>query len=399
MSGAAFIVMINLAVSGLIAAAFMAIACYERAREAGRWLALAYLLGVAYYLIEFGIRAANGAPLMVALSAAVLLFAMAAFNVALAIRYLVTSPAYLSLAIVVAGTATAYLVTGLPRHSFTRMIAYQGPYFAMQVVALGVVMAGARQKLDYMLACLLAASALHFLAKPFIAYAAGGWGENPAVYLDSYYAMISQTLGTVFAFAIALTIMVVLVGDILSDATAKSETDTLSGLHNRRGFESRAARALERARRQGLPVAVVACDLDHFKSVNDTYGHAAGDRVLTAFAQFLERSIPTGHVAGRMGGEEFAVLMPGTNLPSARLFAEGARAAFGAMTIDGLPDDRRFTASFGVAELTAGESLEEMMRRADQALYAAKRDGRDRVRTASAEAASTAIAAPRFSWL
>jgi diguanylate cyclase (GGDEF)-like protein len=283
-------------------------------------------------------------------------------------------------AIVVAGTLIAYFVNDLPRHSFTRMMAFQWAYFAMQSVAAGIVLAGARRKLDYLFAAVLAASALHFLSKPLIAHAVGGWGENPSAYLDSYYAMISQTLATMFAFTIATITMIVLAGDILRDATAKSETDTLSGLRNRRGFESQAAHAIERARRKGLPVSVVACDLDHFKAVNDTYGHAAGDLVLAAFAGFLEQAASPGHVAGRIGGEEFAILLPGTNLAAARLFAEGARSAFSAMTIEGLPRERRFTASFGVAELAIGETFDALMRRADDALYQAKRDGRDLVR-------------------
>lgn len=380
MSGATFIVMINLVVSGLIAASFLAMSIYGPVRRAARLFACAYACGVIYYVIEFGIRFFGDDALMLAFSAAVLLLGMSAFNIGLAGRYQVRSPAYASLAIVVAGTLIAYFVNDLPRHSFTRMMAFQWAYFAMQSVAAGIVLAGARRKLDYLFAAVLAASALHFLSKPLIAHAVGGWGENPSAYLDSYYAMISQTLATMFAFTIATITMIVLAGDILRDATAKSETDTLSGLRNRRGFESQAAHAIERARRKGLPVSVVACDLDHFKAVNDTYGHAAGDLVLAAFAGFLEQAASPGHVAGRIGGEEFAILLPGTNLAAARLFAEGARSAFSAMTIEGLPRERRFTASFGVAELAIGETFDALMRRADDALYQAKRDGRDLVR-------------------
>ena len=136
-----------------------------------------------------------------------------------------------------------------------------------------------------------------------------------------------------------------------SSATRRSETDTLSGLLNRRGFEERADRAVREAVRREGPLALVIADLDHFKSINDSYGHAAGDAVIAAFARF---------------------------------FAEGARSAFAALPVDGLPDDVRFTASFGVAELAPGETTRDLMRRADGALYEAKKAGRDCVRVSLA---------------
>jgi diguanylate cyclase (GGDEF)-like protein len=194
--------------------------------------------------------------------------------------------------------------------------------------------------------------------------------------------MISMGLGTIFGIGVALMTLVVLVHDLLLDLTTKSETDTLSGLLNRRGFEQRSAGALSGAAGQGMPVSLVIADLDHFKSINDNFGHAMGDRVIAAFAGFLRKVADGHHVAGRIGGEEFAIILPGANLAAARLFAEGARSGFAAISIDGLPKDRRFTASFGVAELDQGEGIAELLVRADAALYAAKNEGRDCVRVA-----------------
>lgn len=132
-----------------------------------------------------------------------------------------------------------------------------------------------------------------------------------------------------------------------------------------------------------MPVSLVIADIDHFKSINDGYGHATGDRVISAFANFLRSALSDHHVAGRIGGEEFAIVLPGTNLVAARLFAEGVRGIAGGLSVEGLPQTLRFTASFGVAELARGESLADLMQRADQALYDAKKSGRDRVRVAS----------------
>ena len=110
-------------------------------------------------------------------------------------------------------------------------------------------------------------------------------------------------------------------------------------------------------------------------------GDASGDRVIAAFSGFLRNAAADHHAAGRIGGEEFAVILPGTNLLAARLFAEGTRrSAFASLRVDGMPDDRRFTASFGVAELASGKSTADLLIRADSALYEAKNAGRDCVR-------------------
>ncbi|TIP01258.1 MAG: GGDEF domain-containing protein, partial [Mesorhizobium sp.] len=199
-------------------------------------------------------------------------------------------------------------------------------------------------------------------------------------YVQTGYALVSQSLGTVFGLALALLALAILVRDVLAEAMSKSETDTLSRLLNRGGFERHAELALRDAVRRGVPVALVIADLDHFKRINDSYGHACGDRVIETFAGLLREAAAEHHVAGRIGGEEFAIILPGTNLAAARLFAEGARSAFGGLPIEGLPADHRCSASFGVAELATDEDFPDLLRRADEALYAAKNAGRDCVR-------------------
>ena len=204
---------------------------------------------------------------------------------------------------------------------------------------------------------LLAASSLQFLSKPFMFQIFGGPGASPQDYLSTTYAMFSQSLGTVFGIAVALTLLVILMRDVLSEAAARSETDPLSGLFNRGGFEQQADIAIRAARRLGMPVSLVIADLDRFKSINDTFGHVCrrqGDR--RASPTSCARPWASIMSAGRIGGEEFAMLLPGTNLVAARLFAEGARSTFAGTTIEGLPDTKHVTASFGVAELMAGES-------------------------------------------
>jgi len=382
MGSADFILMINLLVAGLLAAAFMTIAVYDIGRVSARWLAFSYLLGMAYFAIEFSIPAFADARLPVVAAFAVFLGATIAFNGGLAHKYGVRPPWPPMLCFLVVASVAVYLVQDLPRHSLTRMMAYQLPYAAMQFAALGIVLSSRQRlaRLDHVLALVLGASAVQFASKPFIAGALGGWGANPQAYVQTSYALVSQSLGTVFGLALALLALAVLVRDVLAEATSKSETDALSGLFNRGGFERHADLAMRDAVRRGVPVALVIADLDYFKSINDSYGHACGDRVIETFAGFLREAAAEHHVAGRIGGEEFAIILPGTNIAAARLFAEGARNAFGALPIDGLPADHRCSASFGVAELTADEGFAALLRRADAALYEAKNAGRDCVR-------------------
>ena len=397
MSGAAFILVINMVVAGLLAAAFLAIAVYDIRRVPARWMAGGYLLAMAYFAIEFSIPAVrNFAPLLV-VAFAVPLSAAMAFNVAIAHKYSVAPPWRLMVGLLVAATLVVFFMQNWPRESLTRMVVYQLPYVLMTFAGLVIVRASPLKRgfLDYLLMGLLGFASLHFAAKPFLAGTLGGVGENPQAYVQSSYAAVSQTIGTVLLVAVALLVMGMMVHDVLADATSKSETDSLSGLMNRRGFEHHAETARREAARHGIPVSLVIADLDHFKRVNDTYGHACGDRVIRAFADLLKEVSGDGHVAGRIGGEEFAILLAGVNLAAARLLAEGTRSAFGTLSVDCLPADYRCTASFGIAELEPGDDFGALMRRADQALYAAKKDGRDRVRGAPA-AAPTRCPEARF---
>ncbi|MGB3899116.1 MAG: GGDEF domain-containing protein [Mesorhizobium sp.] len=386
MTGAAFILAINMAVAGLLAAAFMTIAVYDVRRVSARWMAVGYLLGTAYFIIEFSIPAFSNAIPVVVVAFAVMLAGIVAFNIAIAHKYDVAPPWRLMLGLFIAATIVVSLVQDLPRHSLARMMAYQLPYALMTFLAIGIIRSSPlkRQHLDSLLMVLLAATGLQFAAKPFIAQALGGWGASPQAYVESSYASVSQALGAVFLVAIALLLLVMIVRDVLADATNKSETDALSGLMNRRGFEYHARDALRSAVRHGVPVSLVIADLDHFKTINDGFGHACGDHVIKVFAGLLHETASDSHIAGRIGGEEFAILLSGSNLAAARLLAEGTRAAFSALPIVGLPADRRCTASFGVAELRPEGDFDTLMRRADQALYDAKKAGRDCVRLAVA---------------
>jgi len=159
--------------------------------------------------------------------------------------------------------------------------------------------------------------------------------------------------------------------------TRLMNTDPLTGVANRRHFETVSQKALSFSRRQSIPLSLIMADIDHFKQFNDRYGHALGDEVLVAFAQMLFRSCRFEDTVCRYGGEEFLVLLPGTPLVPARAIAERLRENTERIALPGLEEGIR--ASFGVAEFLADETLEELVERADKALYRAKSRGKNRV--------------------
>jgi diguanylate cyclase (GGDEF)-like protein len=221
-------------------------------------------------------------------------------------------------------------------------------------------------------------SALNFFVRTLIALRMSGPFVSYEGLYDSIYWTTALLSHALLSLLIALSLFTAAALDVLKGLKTESHTDPLSGLLNRRGFEERAVAMLKRSRDSGLPAAVVIADLDHFKAVNDTFGHAVGDQVIAAFASRLRSMAGKGAIAGRLGGEEFAVLLPASDLAAARLFAEDVRTSFSRGGPHNLPAKLRVTASFGVA--AGEEDLSKLLRQADEALYQAKRNGRDSVR-------------------
>jgi diguanylate cyclase (GGDEF)-like protein len=156
-------------------------------------------------------------------------------------------------------------------------------------------------------------------------------------------------------------------------------TDDLTGLANRRQFLAQLDSEIARSRRSGSPLGIVLADLDDFKRVNDTYGHQAGDVALRSFAEILTTMARDIDLAVRLGGEEFAVLLPDTDLAGAAQLAERLRLALESTVIGRAPAQIRLTASFGVSSFPAAAAAEDLLSDADRRLYDAKRTGKNRV--------------------
>jgi diguanylate cyclase (GGDEF)-like protein len=193
---------------------------------------------------------------------------------------------------------------------------------------------------------------------------------------------------TVFAIELVLyavgTVFVIFM--LVSERTVTAHKnaasmDPLTGMFNRRGFAEATSRVIEREANGGRPVTVMIFDIDHFKSINDRFGHPAGDEILKLFAAVVVNSLRISDLSGRIGGEEFAALLP-CSLEEAVIVAERVREAFEG---SGIVDDTgavATTVSIGVAGGPAGTELEVLLAAADTALYQAKRSGRNRVEAA-----------------
>ncbi|BFO56919.1 MULTISPECIES: GGDEF domain-containing protein [Comamonadaceae] len=203
--------------------------------------------------------------------------------------------------------------------------------------------------------------------------------------LDDFGLSITHAFNVAVVFAMAAYTARYYYGSVLRAERrleAQAATDPLTGLSNRRRLASLAQERIAQARQAGQPTAVVIADIDHFKRINDTHGHEAGDQVLMHVAELLARSSRARDLLARWGGEEFLLVMPTCGLADAQALAERMRA-----TVAERPARYRAHAipaslSLGVAQLRSGESLEAAIARADGALYASKHAGRNRVTAA-----------------
>lgn len=166
---------------------------------------------------------------------------------------------------------------------------------------------------------------------------------------------------------------------LLEEMKEQARTDELTGLANRRALIDRLEEEIDRARRYSSPLSVAILDLDHFKEINDTLGHQAGDQVLSRLGELLAEETRAPDVAGRYGGEEFALVLPQTGREEARRLAERVREAVEGLEFEAEGEPFGVTCSLGLAEMEESEGMDHLVKRADDALYRAKEEGRNRV--------------------
>jgi diguanylate cyclase (GGDEF)-like protein len=215
---------------------------------------------------------------------------------------------------------------------------------------------------------------LQFFPRTWLSTGSISIGDATAPFQSEFWTWAQFSVEVVGA-AVGLGLLAICAADAISALERERDSDPLTGLLNRRGLQ---ARAEFLARRKRARISVIVCDIDYFKTINDTLGHAAGDVVLSSFGRMLQNAVRTGDVAGRIGGEEFALVLKGSSVEQAFRLAERLRIEIAGATFDGLPPARSITCSFGIAEFHSGEDLWATIGRADRILYAAKKAGRNR---------------------
>lgn len=209
-------------------------------------------------------------------------------------------------------------------------------------------------------------------------------GLTPANYHSSLYWLLLNVALVVSLLSLAMTLFAMTAVDLMKKIQVAAEEDYLSGLLIRSAF-TREVSSLAEGR---APISgVILFDLDHFKHINDTHGHTAGDNVIRAIGHLVRKQAPKHSICGRVGGEEFGIVLPNASLAEARLLAENLRAAIMMLKVEGLAMAPQISASFGVALHNSQNPFEMAYKDADNALYKAKQAGRNRVNLAMKDAA------------
>jgi diguanylate cyclase (GGDEF)-like protein len=391
--GASFIYAVNIAFAAAIVCGFSGIHLYDQSRKPAFWWLLSFIA-----LLIMAIAAAvtplfMAAPVSRFICLALNMLAISCLNVGIAWHCEKAVPWRLIDTLLVGALVVNFLVGMIwPGGSIESGVAALS-LAAAQAVGINTLLSPGRGSRDRVFALILGLLMLNYLSRPFIqALVSGGPASGGLSAAD----MIIHINNTVLTIGIATILTLRLAGRLFYDLKGQSETDSLSGLLNRHGFDL----SIKKIRVQSdsaAPTSLILCDLDRFKSINDEHGHYVGDRVIAAFGRLIRAGSREGDVCGRFGGEEFSVYLRNSDVRAARLFAEWLRVAFASTSYPELSNATRFTASFGVTEVAPGERIEEAYKRADEALYEAKRDGRNCVRTQDLNGGSSKLTGISFS--
>ena len=273
-----------------------------------------------------------------------------------------------------------FIVKGAMMSNATVMVFAQNSSSALifTIGSIALWQGQSRELFDRALVWIMAALATHAFTRPLFGLLAegelGGW-----VYGSSVFKSINVVLVALLAMLLALVLLAIVVNDHMKSQRDESSTDLLSGLLMRQAFEARAMEMASKAKRENEPVSLIVIDIDHFKRINDTFGHTTGDRVISNFGELVRKSIRGRDIAGRIGGEEVCIMLWRCGHADTLELAERIRLRV-PTTVKGLGNGKMHcTASFGVAEWRPNESYASAFERADTALYEAKNSGRNQV--------------------
>lgn len=377
MDSAVYALIVNAVVAGLFAVTFAIIRLSYPGQRYVTYFALTYLIGGLTPLSELGVRLTPFTTPFMMLSYGSFLVSIAMLLLGLAPMAGRRRPWGAVALLILCGALLRAAIWDGPRNELWYELAFQSPFMVGSALATVIAVDAVRRRRDPLwlaLGIALALMTTYFIIKPLFA-AAFGSGATAIAYAASSYALLSQSVGGMLIVTVGLLVLLLVVQAAMGRTIAESETDPLTGIANRRGFDRRAQAMMADARARAQPLAAILFDLDHFKRVNDNYGHATGDAVLRAFARILADRLPASAAVGRLGGEEFVALLERTTLRGAWLSAQTVRTAL-SETSSHLP---AVTISAGLAVLEPADTIDSLLERADRAAYAAKDAGRNRI--------------------
>lgn len=375
-------------VSLLIAVVFLLVWLHDRGRRCVLYFAAAFCAYALAALIQItGIPREAGPNAVV--SAIVYTFAVLTLVEGMLVRFGRTGSGPLLLVIACTIVALVFYFFYFDRDLVARIYAQNFGYGIMFVVAAVQMFALERRRpIDRLLFWTFLLFGLHFFVRTVLTMQISGdlfqidhmreTGADPADLValfraTPFWQVLNFSL-LVSGLLLALALLGSIAADAIDEIRREGRTDTLTGLGNRRDFMERAEAILADPGAQ--PVTLVSCDFDRFKEINDGFGHSSGDRLLAVFGRLILQETSPRDAAARMGGEEFLLLLARTNRVGASRVAERLRSEMDFARLSVLPPHATVTASFGVAERRAGESLDSLIGRADGLVAVAKLDGR-----------------------
>tara|TARA_R110001606_G_scaffold5510_6_gene25203 strand:- start:178 stop:1332 length:1155 start_codon:yes stop_codon:yes gene_type:complete len=367
----------------IFALVFWLIHFFNKRQPFSGWVAVAYSAALAAYIIDSTRSASTNIGFIFVSTGLFWIFSLAVAK-AIYVRCEAAFPNVLvGLILSSAMTAFAVLTFVAPDISI-RSVLVSVVAAILLSLALPPLWKAGEKVIDGVLFGVIATVAATFIVRIVIVYSLHGLTLTEQSYSQSEYAWIFHFTSGICALALAVVLLYAAGLDMVWHFHGQSNRDPLTGLLNRRGLKGSFNASADRRQKKVYVRAIILFDIDHFKRVNDQYGHAVGDKVLQRVAKTASGLCQEQGQVARTGGEEFAILTDWIPLETAQQLAQHICDSLRFIAHPELAPDHKVTASFGLAVLTDADSLHDAMDRADQALYHAKRNGRNQVALAEA---------------
>lgn len=347
---------------------------FERRLISAKIFGFSYLFGAAAVTLEF-FRAGIDPILAAYLSNTFYSITTILFAVAAAVRYRQKVPtSQMAIVTIALFVGIAYFLHIEPSIA-ARTIVANGGNGIIFFLAAHCIYQGRQLPIDKVFAWVVGAFAFQFFIRALLTISFFHETLTNANYASSMTALSMQFIVSIAALCVAACLFFSFGLEVFGSLKREAETDHLTSLLNRRGLKQKFLELRERSIRASVPVALVVCDIDHFKMINDAHGHGAGDKVIQKLSSIIDETARKTDLTARIGGEEFCIVLWNANSAAAKLFAENLRSAFSAHQFKDLPT---ITMSCGITSLYVDDNWNTLFERADKALYLAKNTGRDR---------------------